>query len=132
MLRRILAGTLASKGIVTHGEIYWVASLMRVGSPVSPLASVKLSQRPTQRPTLIAAFRACHVRAMLKLTLTGTLVSKGKCGDVWYVSKTANRRRLPGQPIGKREAEAEAEAEAEPVADPEADPNCRFPGMPCS
>ncbi|KAF2441369.1 hypothetical protein P171DRAFT_447204 [Karstenula rhodostoma CBS 690.94] len=33
-------------------------------------------------------------------------------------------RRLPGQPIGKREAE--------PEADPEADPNCRFPGMPCS
>ncbi|KAK7180620.1 hypothetical protein DPSP01_006458 [Paraphaeosphaeria sporulosa] len=37
-------------------------------------------------------------------------------------------KRLPGQPIGKREAEAEAE----PVADPDADPNCRFPGMPCS
>ncbi|KAL1591576.1 hypothetical protein SLS60_011826 [Paraconiothyrium brasiliense] len=62
-------------------------------------------------------------------------------------------RRLPGQPIGKREAEAEAEPEAEadpawhsgfrrlpgqPIgkreaeAEPEADPNCRFPGMPCS
>lgn len=38
--------------------------------------------------------------------------------------RSDNMCRLPGQPIGKREAQ--------PEADPEADPNCRFPGMPCS